>query len=463
MDQFYATAFLSDRSTQDRTPYETIRAVPAAHFIVFGKDGAERRQRHWKPLPHYSVRYSGDSEYEEHFLALFKQSVARRTGAGAPILAHLSGGMDSSTIVCVSDLLRTSEGDSYPELLNTLSFYDDTEPNWNERPFFSAVEAQRGKIGLRVDLSMVRPTFQSPALNGGQCLPLPGADSGVLEQSERLEGQIAECGYRVLLSGIGGDELLGGIPTPLPELSDYLVTFDFRSLLHKGFEWCLALRKPLLGLLWETLTFSAAAYLQPVSSTVETPPWFTDSRRKMPWNPSKGPQNRPLHWRPSPSAIVTARTWNTLTETLPNSQLASGERREYRFPYLDRDLVDFLLRIPNEQLVRPGRRRSLMRRAVRGIVPDSVLERRRKGFVSRGPSVWLADAKDRIDRIMERSILARHGYVDRHAFVVCLQQAIAGTHPQWSSPLMRTCLFESWLQSGALVSMPTERLHRFRR
>ena len=55
--------------------------------------------------------------------------------------------------------------------------------------------------------------------------------------------------------------------------------------------------------------------------------------------------------------------------------------REIRFPYFDRDFLEFMYAIPREQIVRVGQRRSLMKRALVGIVPDELLNRRRKTFV----------------------------------------------------------------------------------
>src|SRR5213075_2882466 len=56
-----------------------------------------------------------------------------------------------------------------------------------------------------------------------------------------------------------------------------------------------------------------------------------------------------------------------------------------RYPFLDRDLLEFMFAIPREQLVRPTQRRSLMRRALVGIVPDEILNRKTKAFVARAP------------------------------------------------------------------------------
>ena len=88
-----------------------------------------------------------DAEYEEHFRSVFAQSVRRRLRSDSPILAELSGGMDSSSIVCMADEI-ISRGQLATPRLDTLSYYDDSEPNWNERPYFSQVEEKRGRRRL---------------------------------------------------------------------------------------------------------------------------------------------------------------------------------------------------------------------------------------------------------------------------------------------------------------------------
>src|SRR5260370_9361425 len=55
--------------------------------------------------------------------------------------------------------------------------------------------------------------------------------------------------------------------------------------------------------------------------------------------------------------------------------------RDVRYPYLDRDFLEFMYAIPREQIVRVGQRRSLMRRALVGIVPTELLHRRKRAVV----------------------------------------------------------------------------------
>ena len=63
-----------------------------------------------------------------------------------------------------------------------------------------------------------------------------------------------------------------------------------------------------------------------------------------------------------------------LRRQLACDALSSEPPYEKRYPYLDRALLEFMYAIPREQLVRPGQRRSLMRRALVGIVPDRTPE-----------------------------------------------------------------------------------------
>ncbi|WP_353069864.1 asparagine synthase-related protein [Tunturibacter empetritectus] len=440
LDETYAARYLSCHPIGDLTPFANIAAVTPAHYFIFSK-GTIVRRPHWQWMVKDRITYNQDSEYEEHFLKLFAQAVDRRTGPGAPILAHLSGGMDSSAIVCMSDTLRLHQGRQIEQLLDTVSFYDDSEPAWDEKPYFTAVESQRGKVGLHVDVSSTRPTFTPLSCPPGGYPLLPGNDGGSYEQREHFEEILASRGYRVLLSGVGGDELLGGVPTPLPELSDYLLTCNLAALFQKTLPWCLSLRTSLLHLVRDTVRFSKRAYWSGSSGKIHLPPWA--SPRLEP-NEADAKQEGGLLL---PSRVMNGRTWWSILETLPSPHLASS-RREYRFPYLDRDLVDFLLRIPNDQLVRPGRRRALMRRALSGILPSIVLERRRKAYIDRGPAVTLALSTDTILDSVANSLLARHGYIDIPKFESFLRQVGSQDQSRWGLSLMRTSLFEIWLKSG---------------
>jgi len=371
----YAACFLCAQPIHDFTPYEGIRAVPPAHFIAFS-DISVTTTAHWSSVARGQIRYTSDAEYEEHFLALFEQSVVRRTGNGAPILAELSGGMDSTSIVCISDRLRRAQGAGSRDLLDTLSYYDPSEPNWNEESYFSITEARRGKSGIHIETPTATRTFRPVeiSLSYPRTSLWPGLDYATLEQEKSLHGSIEGRGFRVVLSGLGGDELLGGVPEPLPELADCLVKCQFRRLSRQSIKWCLASRTTLIHLLLQTLKFTATLYWGSQYATADLPPWVQPRLRL---RCSKAQQEFGAladRVTSTPSRISSSIAWLSILETMPHARPNHLSRHEVRYPYLDRDLADYLLQVPREQLVRPGRRRSLMRRALKEIVPIEILE-----------------------------------------------------------------------------------------
>jgi asparagine synthase (glutamine-hydrolysing) len=165
--------------------------------------------------------------------------------------------MDSSSVVCIADSIL-EHGESGTPRLDTLSCYDDSEPNWNERPFFTTVEEKRGRQGCHIDVSSHNSfNFLRAA---GSFVASPDA----IGSGSRFDAEFSACmklqGYRVVLSGAGGDEATGGVPTPLPELEDLFARGQVRELAHKLKLWALEKRKP-----WFHLLFGAIRAFLPLS------------------------------------------------------------------------------------------------------------------------------------------------------------------------------------------------------
>jgi asparagine synthase (glutamine-hydrolysing) len=442
-DEEYAARYLALQPIGDLTPFKGIRSVPPAHYLIVKEDSVAKVP-HWNWFAKGSIRYTSDRQYDEHFLELFKQSVRRRTIPGAPILAHLSGGMDSTSIVCMSDHMRQSQ-DSAAELLDTLSYYDDDEPNWDEKQYFSITEARRGKVGIHMEALFEDSAFEIP--DSPQFLHLfPGADNSGIKQERRLQGAVGNRDYRVMLSGIGGDELLGGVPTPMPELANLLVSGKVGALLRRALQWCVVERSPLIRMLYRTSSFAARQYLPGRFDTTNLPGWMTPGATKL-MRASEEPAFRgQQRFNIRPSAISNGRTWWHIMETLPSRYPESIMRYEYRYPYLDRELVDFLYRIPREQLVQPGRRRLLMRRALKDIVPEEILERRRKGYLARSPIASLQGATQRIESILADPLLAGYGLADRNKLNLSATKVLSGTDTREWPYLMRAIGLELWLR-----------------
>lgn len=447
LEEDYAACYLASRPIRDLTPYAGIRAVLPAHYLIARNDKISRSP-HWQWMAARSIHYRSDKEYEEHFLSLFKQSVERRTGPGAPILAQLSGGMDSTSIVCMSDHLRR-EGDPAGNILDTISFYDDAEPSWNERPYFALVEARRGKVGIHLETSYSRRTFEPHDRSHGAYL-LPGADSFAIHQEREFHDATRRKEYRAVLSGVGGDEVLGGPPIALPELADYLVSGRIQLLLRRSVAWCLVDRSPLVNMLFDTASYVFLLYLNPQAQEKPTPPWIAPRLRERCAEMANNDLVRNRRFGLSPHRIDNGLAWWSIMESLPHLFPRLLSRPEYRYPYLDRDLVNYLFSIPREQVLRPGRRRSLMRRAFKGVLPEEILERRRKAFLLRSPLLALQRAQVKLEALFTESLMGGSGLVDQAKLQNALNLAAGRGDAQWWQPLIQSIAFELWLRSNSI-------------
>jgi asparagine synthase (glutamine-hydrolysing) len=448
LDLDYAARYLSGLPIRDKTPFQKIAAVTPAHYLLI-RDGVASSFAHWSWRVRDHLHYKSDKDYEDHFFSLFRQSVERRTGSGFPILAQLSGGIDSSSIVCMSDFSRAEAGTS--ELIDTVSFYDDAEETWDERPYFSAVEAYRGKEGVHIDASFVDRIYQPLPPEMGQ-YAYPGGDhSSWLREKAFLEC-LGARGYRVIVSGIGGDEVTGGIPTPFPELANALVSLDLMNFLSKSLAWSRVGRTPLVWLAANTVREVWQLYFGRTCAPPPTPaPWLAPATyRRIEDICNSGDKLLEASLRDRPDSVINGRCWWSILEGLPHQTPGLIKRFEYRYPYLDRDLIDFLFRIPRNQLVRPGQRRSLMKRSLAHILPAKVLERKQKAFVRRGPVVSLQRNRSALTKMLEDSRAAEMGLVDAKRLSAALVSLAEGSGNDSWPLVLRAVLFEIWLRSGVL-------------
>ncbi len=128
-------------------------------------------------------------------------------------------------------------------------------------------------------MSFLDRTFEPHDSSQGLYL-VPGGDSSAIERERRVHAAMADRGYRVILSGIGGDEVLGGVPSPMPELADHLMTGDLNLLLKRTTEWCLVDRSPFFHQLFDVSKYIYSLYRQPHVNRDQIPPWLEHSLRK---------------------------------------------------------------------------------------------------------------------------------------------------------------------------------------
>ncbi len=423
------------------TPYVGIHSVPPSSSVLI-RAGKHTIRKYWDFDPDKKIRYRTDAEYEEHFRAVFAEAVQRRLRSDSPILAELSGGMDSSSIVCMADTI-IARGAAETPRLDTVSYYDDSEPNWNERPYFTKVEEKRGRTGCHIDFG--KQEFLNFEIDSDRFAAIPGSGERPNEAAQQFARCMTSQGNRVVLSGIGGDEVTGGVPTPTPELEDLLVRGAFKTLAHQLKVWALNKRKPWFHLFFEAARGFFPPALVGVPKHKRPAPWLNPAFVKRNRLALQGYESRLKLFGPLPSFQENVSTLEALQRQLGCSAISSEPTYEKRYPYLDRGLLEFMYSVPREQLVRPGQRRSLMRRALVGIVPDELLNRKRKAFVARGPMADISADWTRYADITQRMVSSFLGIVEAEKFFEALQKARHGKEVSVVM-LMRTLGIENWLQ-----------------
>lgn len=440
LEQEFIAGWLAFFPAPHLTPYVGIHSVPPSSFVRF-KEKQQSTVKYWNFDSAKRIRYRSDSEYEEQFQSVFRNAVRRRLRSDGPVVAELSGGMDSSTIVCMADKLLGDCAAERPRL-STVSYYDDSEPAWDERPYFSRIEEQRGRVGCHIDAS-------SPELfpaGGDFFRATPGSGGHVSAAARKFAHYLQEQGGRVLISGTGGDEVMGGVPTPIPELEDLLVNARLREFAHRLKIWALDRRVP-----WFRLGAQAISGFLPVRWTYTAAcsrgiEWLRRDFAERNRVALQGYLERLQVRGPLPTFQQNISALHALERQLGCEVLAQAPPYEKRYPYLDRCLMEFMFAIPREQVVRPAQRRSLMRRAMTGIVPAKILDRRRKAFVVRAYLDAMLSERNRLMSLRDQLVSSSFGIVDPRGFGLALERVT--DDPNFPLvPLLRTLNIEFWLRS----------------
>lgn len=432
------------------TPYVGIEAVPASSYLHV-RPRSHTLNRYWDFDPDKKIRYRTDAEYEEHFRIAFGKAIERRLRSDRPVLAELSGGVDSSCIVCMADNVIARGFESLR--LDTISWYDESDPNWGERPNIAKVEEKRGRTGYHVDFSAANQRdkidsykFVLSDFDSHRFAATPDSNRPLSDPFQQYEAHIRSQRYHVVLSGIGGEEATGGfVPTPRPELQDLLASGRFILFLHQLNAWATKMKKARITLLKETVRGFLVHCPEGSPQNIYAASWFTPGFIcRNPTAFSSYPYKVKL-FGALPSFQNHIQELKRVRRYLAYRGLHSEQLREKRFPYLDRDLLEFVYAIPQEQLVRVGKRRSLLRRALAGIVPDELLNRKKLSILAQQPKQPTSVGLPLAGEIGHHLVTSAIGIIDQGRFFRALEKARSQEEAAVRC-LMLTLKLEGWLR-----------------
>jgi len=424
------------------TPYRNVTAVEPGQVVTV-KEKRFQTRRFWRPAESDAIRCAKDDEYEEQFRQLFRQAVACRLRSDRPIWSELSGGLDSSSIVFMADRIQSEQRNLKP--IKTLSFVDQPSVTFFDHRFIEAVEAARAKRGLHLD-------------GGGHWIRLAAPEDGfivnpltsvcVADLHQQVWRKMKDAGARVLLSGLGGDQVTWSNLEPGPELCDLFVRRRPLQLHRRLQVWSQATHVPYAQLLWQevVLPFLPISLRARFQNQIQLSSWLNPNFvERMKINERLVLPRDPFDLQLPSRRIQASRIWYIVMN------IARGEYWEHAayektFPFLDRRLVEFLMNVPISQKLRPDETRSLMRRALKDLLPSRILERKSKGTTGEALCRGLANEWPRIKPLLEDARLVRRGYVNRAEFVQALDRARHGIEFNISS-LLQALALEVWLRS----------------
>lgn len=390
-----------------RTLLRGIKRLPPGHSLSV-KDGNLAIARYWDLGALKATIYERDEDYAEHFRSLFREAVRCRLRSHFPIAALVSGGLDSSAILCTAERLSASGGETFPPL-DAFTLYAG-DPGSDERWYFKdVVDATGVKAHIVPADDDPDPLLWLDAVVRQVESPIVGIGNGA---SRSLRELMQARGCRVLLSGEGGDQLLdevGYLADLLAGGHPWRFTREIRAMAY----WTGGSPRELAEMACAMLLPPAAKYWTKRLLRGVPPGWLNADLAR-----SVGLRARirePRHGTRFPSHCQTDTCLHTcgayyVLKHEVDERGAAANGTEARYPYLDSRLVEFVLSIPADRRTKDGVQKRILREAMRGVLPESVRLRTGKGdwtdstdraltaLCRRTSPVPLADLSGRMER-----------------------------------------------------------------
>jgi len=377
-----------DRS--EETFFEEIREFPAAHWASVALKGGEPAL---SPEPFWQVPCGspeqGEQEAVRDFRELFVDAVRIHLRSDVAVGTCLSGGLDSSSIVCGADLLQKAE--QIPNYTHSAFGYCSSDERQNEEPYMDAVAGHTS-----ADLHHVRVTqeeFEKELPNVLAAQDEPFGSASIVVQWFVFERARAK-GMKVMLDGQGADEILAGyrpyftsVAAGLLARGDLAGYRAFRSACRKDLGASDADLAAALPLLLEARFPFLCGFLRRLQRRVyrhvSNNPLSSIVSRDLLRCLSHGP---PEQQDRAPCSLSARLKRDVERSRLPallryEDRNSMAHSIEARVPFLDYRLVEFAFGLPDDCKIRGTTTKYILRQAVKGVLPEAIRTRKDKlGF-----------------------------------------------------------------------------------
>ena len=445
---------------KNQAPFEQMKKLPPAHHLLV-TSGSIRLQQYWDLDITREIRYRREQDYYDHMRALLEQAVRRCTRSAFAVGAELSGGLDSSGIAAFAQAQLKQRGEE-------LNVFSHALPDWaigkifpfdDEKQFIESLCKHanitqqhyiyaEGK-GILDEFRLCTERFGYPT-----GYPLPIFCDALYEKAQTE-------GVRVLLSGFPGDELV----------TSHGAEF-YNELLHRR-RYVAAWRelyrrtsnplKAAYALAIKVLVHDAPGLYRLLRRNTETETNWRDNSFACCVTTDEYAGKMRLRERLFDTTTypvfnnVRAREKVRITETFVCHRMEQSAAHalyhgiEYRNPFADRNLLEYVLALPPEIKVRDGMKRYPYRMAIKDMVPEDVRWRTSK-MGATIPTVSLRILKDsgRMDELLHRAAssgetfppyidIAKMKYIKQRLDNKQLKDAIY-SHSFYAALMLKNCL-----------------------
>jgi asparagine synthase (glutamine-hydrolysing) len=448
LDQFLTYEYV----LTPRTIFTSVRTLPPAHYLLY-QHGAVKLERYWDAAS-VSVRDWTDDEAAAALRESLGRAVSGQMMADVPLGAFLSGGIDSSAIVA----LMTDACDGDAGRVNTFSMGFESA-SYDELPYAREVAT---RFETRHREGMVNPDLSDLFERLVTQFDQPFADVSLFPTY--LVSQLAREHVTVALSGDGGDELFGGYDTYQAEAIAHRVATvvpDAAVAFTAGLAALLPPSEKKKGLVNKIRRFTHGMAMAPKSLAQYR--WMTfldvDAKKGL-YTPSLqaaltgsdvyAPIRRHLRGAHTDD-LLNRQLYTDLQVYLADDILVKVDRMsmatslETRAPFLDVDVMELAFSMPGHLKIRSGERKYVLKRAMKGLLPESVLTRGKEGF-SIPMKTWLRrDWAPMMQDLLGPDQVSRRGWLEPAQVTRRVTEHLTGSQNH-AHLLFSLMVLERWAQ-----------------
>ncbi len=428
-------------TTQTDTLFADVFRLPPGSALALER--GDVRVWRWNEGPYEDHRGLSDAGHVERFKALIDQALVAVHRSNGTVASHLSGGLDSSTVVCRS--LELHRGGAIARAVQPIStrFYGEA---CDEGPFIEAVERHTGVASLHVSplafdsqeaATFCRETLHQPLRPNVLCI--------IKAVCERLKPE----GIRVLLTGEGGDNWLNGSRGHWP---DMLLRGQWLGLVREGLDQG---GGTVAGKLWALAKETLPPVLSPAHRARLLRPHLDFSYFSPDWIRPEWARKIDLYdrWRAAPDppplgGFAQSQRYHVFNLARSHVYIdnllcyVSSQGMELRHPFHDMRLASFMMGCPGGLLQKGGVRKHLLREAMRGTLPEEV--RTRGGKANFTHTLTEAILQRFRERRLEDMACVKLGWVDPARLTRIHQDYEAWTKAGCTGPFPRVSYAPVW-------------------